>query len=165
MSEPVCGLAAETKVETPEGAMTIRSVAGKNVSVFTREEGRVRFRRMLDVRKVAEQQPVLELTLETGESFRVAPEQVLYKKGMIECRADQLRAGDELEPAFHYPELYEFKDDSSGAMEVSGASLRVTAVGNGGVADVFTLSVNQTGCFFVSAGVLCRAAGRDVAGS
>ena len=34
MGEPVCALAAETKVETPEGGLTIRSVAGKAVAVF-----------------------------------------------------------------------------------------------------------------------------------
>ena len=43
---------------------------------------------MLDVRQVADQQPVLRITLDTGESFRVGPEQVLFKRGMIECRAD-----------------------------------------------------------------------------
>jgi hypothetical protein len=154
----VCALAADTKVETPEGAMTIRSVAGKSIAVFTREpEGRVRFRMMQNVRKTAEQQPVLKLTLETGHSFRVAAEQVLYKKGMVECRADALRVGDGLEPAFHYPQSYRFKDDVGGSERESDARLRITRVEAGGNADIYTFAVQRTGCFFLSAGVLCKA--------
>src|SRR5438093_1717469 len=115
MSEGVCGLAAETKVETPEGALTIRSVAGKAIVVFTRDAaGRVRFRLMQNVRQVAAQQPVVKLTLETGHSFRVAPYQVVFKSGLAVCRADALAVGDLLAPAFHYPPGYHFTDDTSG---------------------------------------------------
>src|ERR1041385_454179 len=111
MSSEVCAVAADTKVETPEGAMMIRSAAGKAIAVFTREAtGRTRFRMMQDVRKVAEQQPVLTITLENGHTFRVAPQQVLYKKGMIESRADKLQAGDALEPMFDYPAEYRYRD-------------------------------------------------------
>lgn len=158
MSEPVCALAADTKVETPEGAMTIRSLAGKGVSVFTREpSGRVRFGRLFEVRKIGEQQPVVEVELETGARFRVAPYQVLFKKGMSECRADALRAGDELEPAFHYPEGYAYRDDVDGGSRASTRALRVNAVKPGGTADIFSFGVNRTGCFFLTAGVLCKA--------
>jgi len=114
---------------------------------------------MLDVRKVAEQQPVVKVTLETGAAFRVAPSQVLFKKGMVECPVAALQAGDELEPAFHYPEGYEYRDDVAGASRTSPRALRVTAVAPDGVADLFTFGVNQTGCFFLTAGVLCKAAG------
>jgi hypothetical protein len=158
MGQNVCALAAETKVETPEGAMVIRTVAGKAIAVFTREpSGRVRFRMMENVRKTAEQQPVLKITLENGHTFRVAPEQVLYKKGMIECRADALRVGDHLVPAFAYPEGYQFAGDTGGSQSESGASLRVIGSEPAGTADLFSLRVNPTGCFFVSAGVLCKA--------
>lgn len=158
MSDAVCGLAADTKVETPEGGLAIRTVAGKGISVFTREpSGRVRFRLMQNVRKTAELQPVLKITLETGQSFRVAPEQVLFKKGIVECRADALQVDDALEPAFTYPDGYHFRDDHDGSERVSSASLRVTAVEAGGTADLYSLGVNQTGCFFLTAGVLCKA--------
>lgn len=158
----VCALAADTKVETPEGAMAIRTVAGKSIAVFTREpQGRVRFRMMQNVRKTAEQQPVLKITLDTGHTFRVAPEQVLYKKGMVECRADVLQAGDRLEPAFHYPQAYRFTDDASSSEQESNASLRIVRVEPGGSADIYVLGVNQTGCFFLSAGVLCKAEPAD----
>ena len=139
--------------------MMIRSLAGKGVAVFTRESsGRVRFRRLLDVQKIAEQQPVLKVTLGTGASFRVAPCQVLYKKGMAECRADALCAGDALEPAFHYPEGYTYRDDGGGGSQTSDRAIRVIEVTPGGSADLFSFQVNQTGCFFLTAGVLCRAA-------
>ena len=36
----VCAIAGETKLETPEGPLTIKGLAGKPVSVFTREQGR-----------------------------------------------------------------------------------------------------------------------------
>ncbi|MFQ5665877.1 MAG: hypothetical protein ACE5I7_05530 [Candidatus Binatia bacterium] len=158
MRDAVCGLAAETKVETPEGAMAIRTVVGKAIAVFTREEGgRTRFRMMRNVRKVAEQQPVLTITLESGQSFRVAPEQVLFKKGMVECRADALRAGDHLEPSFAYPEGYRFTDEVDGGERQSTASLRVVNIKAGGSADIYTLGVNRTGCFFLTVGVLCKA--------
>jgi len=158
MSADGCGLAADTKVETPEGAMTIRTVAGKAIAVFTREaNGRVRFRMMQNVRKISEQQPVLKVTLDNGQAFRIAPDQVLFKKGLVECRADALQLGDALEPAFTYPQGYAFKDDRDGIERASGASLLVTKVEPGGTADIYSLGVNQTACFFLSAGVLCKA--------
>jgi hypothetical protein len=154
-----CGVAADTKVETPEGALTIKSVAGKAVAVFTRNgDGRVRFRMMFDVNKTGEQQPVLKISLENGLSFRVAPEQVLFKRGMIEARADALRVGDGLVPAFCFPEGYRFHDDGSGSQRESAASLQVAAVEPAGTADIYTLMVNKSDCFFLSAGVLCKAA-------
>lgn len=157
MNGAQCGLAAETKVETPEGAMTIRAAAGKAIAVFTRDaEGRVRFRLMENIHKTAEQQPVLRVTLENGQSFRVAPEQVLFKKGLVPCRADALEVGDALEPAFTYPVGYRFVDDSGNERD-SAASIRITTLETGGSADVYSLSVNQTGCFFLTAGVLCKA--------
>ena len=158
MSRPVCALAADTKVETPEGAMAIRTVVGKAIAVFTREPaGRVRFHMMLNVRKTAEQQPVLKITLENGQAFRVGPDQVLFKHGMVECRADALQVGDQLEPAFHFPAGYEFHDDLTGGSRPSSASLRIEHIEAGGTADIYSLNVNQTGCFFLTAGVLCKA--------
>ena len=155
-----CAVAADTKIETPEGALTVRSVAGKAVAVFTRDcTGRVRFRMMRDVTKLGEQQPVLKIALENGMSFRVGPEQVLFKVGMVESRADALAAGDALVPAFYFPAGYRFHTDGGGADCESTASLRVVAVTPGGTADIYTMGVDKTGCFFVSAGVLCKAAG------
>ncbi len=158
MSELFGGLAAETKVETPEGGLTARTVAGKNISVFTRDsQGRVRFRRVLNARCVSENQPVVRVALESGESFRVAPDQILYKKGMSEARADALQPGDELVPAFHYLEGYEYVDDETGSATISKATIRVATVEAAGNSDLYTFGVNRTGNFFLSAGVLCKA--------
>lgn len=160
MNETNCGLAAETKLETPEGAMAVRSLVDKNVSVFTREpSGRTRFRRMLDVRLLAEAQPVVRITLATGEAFRVAAQQIVYKKGMIEVRADALQPGDPLVPAFHYKESYEYRDDRTGTSVVSEHAIHVQSVEAAGSADIYSLRVNRTGNFVVSAGVLCKAEG------
>ncbi|MBI3785436.1 MAG: hypothetical protein HY270_18745 [Deltaproteobacteria bacterium] len=158
MNEVVCALAPETKIETPEGALTVKTVAGKPISVFTREpSGRVRFRRVLDAHKTSDQQPVLKVTLDNGASFRVGREQVLYRKGMLECRADDLAVGDQLEPAFHFPEGYQFHSDTGEGLSLSPGGWRVTKTEPGGVADLYSLGVNQTGCFFLAAGVLCKA--------
>lgn len=152
-----CAIAADTKLETPEGPMMAKNVVGKTIPVFTREsDGRIRFRMIINARKVAEQQPVLKIVLETGGSFRVAPEQVLFKKGMIECRADELRAGDDLEPAFHYPQGYEFQNDLTQTQEVSRQAWKTINVEPDGTADIYSLGVRETGCFMLSAGVLAK---------
>ena len=158
--EMICGLAADTKLETPEGALTVKSVAGKAVAVFTREAGgRVRFRMLQDVRKVADQQPVLKVSLENGQALRVTGEQVLYKQGMVEVRADALVVGDLLEPAFFFPAGYRFHDDHNGDARDSAYAWRVVKVEAAGSADIYTFSVNKTGNFFFTAGVLGKADG------
>ncbi len=154
----VCALASDTKVETPEGAMTVKGVAGKAMSVFTREEnGRVRFRAMINARQVAEAQPVLKVTLEAGASFRVGADQVLFKRGMVEVRAADLQVGDDLEAAHHYPEGYEYDDQKKNEKRVSTHAWRVGKVEPAGQADIYSMAVNKTGTFFLAAGILCKA--------
>ena len=152
-------VAADTKVETPEGAMAIRAVAGNAIAVLTRAADGVHlFRLMKNVEKVAEQQPVLTFTLENGASFRLGADQVLFKSGMIDVRAAEVVAGDELESAFQFPVGYVYTDDA-GIQRTSTGAARVAAVAAGGTADIYRLGVNQTGTFFLSAGVLCKADG------
>lgn len=158
MSRTFCALAADTKVETPEGALTVKTLVGKAISVFTREAaGRARFRMTSNARKIAEAQPVLKIVIESGAAFRVGADQVLFKSGMVECHADQLRIGDDLEAAFHYPQGYEFHDDLRQATEVSRQAWRVTSIEAAGTADLYSLAVRETGCFFLAAGVLGKA--------
>ncbi len=153
-----CALAADTKIETPEGALTVKGLAGKSVAVFTREDGgRVRFRPLRNARKVAEAQPVLKIILENGLSFRVGAAQILYRKGLQEARADSLVVGDELEPAFHFPAGYRFHDDTTGQERESGFAWRIARVEPAGNADLYSFAVSQTGKFFLSAGVLAKA--------
>lgn len=158
MSDFSCGLAADTKVETPEGAMAVRTLVDKNISVFTREpSGRVRFRRTLGVRRIAQAAPVLRVTLVTGESFRVAPSQVLYNTEMGELRAAELHPGTLLLPAFHYRQGYVYRDDETGGTVTSDRALRVRCVEPAGTADIYSFGVARTGNFVLSAGVVCKA--------
>lgn len=152
-----CGVAADTKIETPEGPMTIRACAGKAIPVLTRDANeQVLFRMMQDVRKVAESHPVLRITLENGDSFRVAPEQLLCRADASVVAAAEVEPGTELLPAFHYPRGYEYQTDA-GAPRVSTGALAVSTIAPDGTADVYALGVHQTASFFLAAGVLCRA--------
>lgn len=158
LAETVCAVAADTKLETPEGSLTVKSLAAKPAPVFTIEDGRVRFRMLTDACLIAESAPVLGITLENGATFRVAPEQVLFRKGMEPAPASALRVDDELVPMFGYVEGYSYRDDVSGEDAVSRASLRVTRVEPAGEAPLYAFRVRVSGCFFVAAGVLCQAA-------
>lgn len=156
---PECSaVAADTKVETPEGSMTIRAVAGQAIAVLTMKEGKHLFRLLKNVEQIAAQQPVLRIVLENGLSFRVGPEQVVYKQGMVETRAADLKVSDALESAFHFPSGHQYKD-AAGTARTSTGAWQVKSVDSGGNADVYRVSVNQTGTFFLSAGVLCKADG------
>lgn len=158
MSEVLrCGVAADTKVETPEGSMTVRACAGKAIPVLTRNaENQILFRMMREVRKVADAHPVLAVTLESGESFRVAPEQILFSADMQPIPASQLKEGAALMPAFHFPAGYQYRTDG-GEERVSDHALKITRIQPGGTAEIYALGVNQTACFFLAAGVLCEA--------
>jgi hypothetical protein len=154
-----CGLAADTKVETPEGSMAIRTCAGKSIPVLSRNAaGEILFRMMREVRKVADAHPVLKVTLVNGESFRVAPEQIIFLADSIPLPAARLTAGMHLFPAFHYPRGYEFQADD-GQTQTSDRSQKVARVEAGSAAEVYALGVNETACFFLAAGILCSADG------
>lgn len=151
----VCGLAADTLVETPEGPMEIRKVAGKEIPVCTRaSEGRVRFRLMRNVRAIAAAAPVVQVRLDNGLSFRAVPSQEVYLANLERIALVDLRPGVALYPAFHYPRGYRYRTDA-GREEESLAAWRVEAVEPSGEAEVFALRVVPEHCFFVTAGVLC----------
>jgi|GEM_PF-1692565 hypothetical protein len=151
----LCGLAAETQVETPDGPMEIRKVAGKEIPVFSRDaNGRVRFRMMRQVRCMGASEPVLRVSLENGWSFRAVPRQgVFLAEGTIVTLAE-LAPGVLLYPAFHYPKGYRFRTDGGEERE-SAHGWRVESIEAGGDAEVFSLHVPPERCFFLSAGVLC----------
>lgn len=159
MTNGSCWVAGDTKLETPEGALTVRTLAAKPAPVLTREAGRVRFRALKDAQLVESAQPVLRLTLDGGASFRVGMQQVLILADGSHRRADALQPGDALAAAFVYPEGYAYASDTTGETIVSDASLHVVRVEPDGEADLYRFSVNVSGCFFVAAGVLCCADG------
>jgi len=74
----------------------------------------------------------------------------------VERPAEALVAGEPLDTSFHFPAGYEFRR-MDGTTEASVGAVRVQRVEDAGVADVFTGLVNESGCFFATAGVLCRA--------
>jgi len=157
MPDEVCAVAADTKVETPEGPLPIRSLATTPTAVLTRTDaGLVRFAMIRGAHKVEGMRAVLRITLDNGLSFRVAPSQVLLKRGMIETNAGEVRAGDELESAFCFPEGYVYCADDQ--REVTArASVGVRHVEPAGEAEVYGFCVNLTGRFAFSCGVLAKA--------
>ena len=158
MGDASCAIAADTKLETPEGGLTAKTLARKTAPVFTLENGRARFRMLSEASVVAESAPVVLVSLDTGASFRVGPDQIVFKSGMVECRAADLQVGDALVPPFAYAPGYVFRDDATGEERTSDGSVKVAAVEHGGEAPMYRFAVNVTGTFFVAAGVLCKAA-------
>ena len=159
MSDGACQVAADTKLETPEGPLTMRTVAKTPCSVLTRtDEGQVRFHMTHRAAPSGAPAPVLRVRLASGLSLRVGSEQILYRDGMREVRAADLRPGDELVSIFSFPAGYAYRTDD-GREEVSRGTVAVSEVAPDGEAEVFAFCVNQTGRFAFSAGVLGKAAG------
>ena len=155
----ICSIAADTKLETPEGPLTIKTVGASPTSVMTMlDDKTIRFALSSDVRKVADAQPVLRIVLENGRVMRVSPEQVLLKQGFVEARAGDVRAGDELLNAFSFPEGYAYRTDA-GETRTSNGAVTVTAVEPGGEADLYSLKVARSGRFVFSSGVVGKADG------
>jgi len=152
-----CGLAPETKVETPEGPMALRAASGKAIPVLTRDRaGKVVFRMMRNARKIADRHQTLQIVLENGAAVRVAPEQLFYRADGSLVPAAALRPGTGLLPAFHYPEGYVYRTDAGDEVR-STRSLAVVRVQPSGESELYAVAVRETGCLFLSAGVLCKA--------
>lgn len=155
----VCCVASDTKLETPEGGLTMSSLATKPAALLTRTDAReVRFAMIKNVAKIGEAQPVVRVRLSNGGTLRVGAEQVLYKRGMVEAAAGALQVGDELDAVFAFPDGYTYTGDD-GSPLTSRGSVVVTAVEPAGEADVFGFAVNRVGRFMFSAGVLGKANG------
>jgi hypothetical protein len=152
-----CAIAADTKLETPEGPLTVKTVGASPTAVMTRtDEGAVRFAMTTEVRKVAEAQPVLRITLENGRALRVGPDQVLLAPDLREVAARELRAGDELLNAFSFPVGYEYRADDD-QVRASNGGVKVARVEPAGDADLYSLKVARTGRFVFSSGVIGKA--------
>lgn len=155
----VCAVAGDAKLETPEGPLTMASLAKLPAAVLTRTDaGEVRFAMIKGVRKLGEGQPVLRITLANGSSFRVGPSQVLYTRGMGEQAAKDLRPGDELEAFFSFPRGYLYRTDDGEEVESRG-SIAVESVAPAGEASTYAFRVNRVGRFLFAAGVMGKAEG------
>jgi hypothetical protein len=155
-----CSIAADTKLETPEGPLTIKTVGGSPTSVMTRtDDGLVRFAMSTDVHKVAEARPVLRIVLDNGRAFRVGADQILLAgPEPHEVRAGDLRAGDALLGAFVFPLGYAYRTDA-GEERLSQGTVAVTAVEPSGEADIYSLKVPRTGRFVFASGAIGKAEG------
>ena len=152
-----CGLAAETKLLAPDGGLPVQRAAGKTIAVLTcGAQGELRFHLLHDIRRVADEQPVLAITVAGGPVFRVVPTQLVFTAAMELVAASVLSVGTELKPAYHYPGGYHYRTDT-GDMKTSTGALRVTSIEAGGVATVYSVGGCESGCFFLEAGILCRA--------
>ncbi|MGD9765458.1 MAG: hypothetical protein AB7V27_17310 [Candidatus Binatia bacterium] len=152
-----CAVAADTKLETPEGPLTIKTVGASPTAVMTRSgDGTVRFAMTSEVQMIAAAQPVLRIALENGRSFRVGAAQVLLGPAGAELRADAFQPGDAVLSAFAFPPGYAYRT-YEGELVVSDGCVRVARVDNGGTADVYSLRVSRSGCFVFSAGVIGKA--------
>lgn len=159
MSEEPCAIPATTKLETPEGPLTIETIVKSPASVMTRTDGgEIRFAMMREARKLETAQPLLRVSLAGGRVFRVGLGQILLKKGMKEVPARALQAGDELETVFTFPEGYVYKTDEGCEVTSTGA-IRVDTVESDGEGDAYAFGVHRVGRFAFSAGVLGKAAG------
>lgn len=154
-----CAVAVNTKLETPEGPLTMRTVAKTPCSVMTRtDDGRIRFHMTREARVLAESLPTLRITLENDLSLRVGEDQVLFKEGMEEVRAAEIRPGDQLVSAFAFPPGYVYRTDG-GEERTSKGTVEVRSVEPAEASDVYSFRVNRTGRFVFSAGVLGKAEG------
>jgi hypothetical protein len=159
MTEPVCAVPLDTKLETPEGPLTAATVMKTPTSVMTRtNDGKVRFAMTGQAKKSEGGRPAIRITLANGRTLRVGGEQILFRRGMLEVRAREVKVGDELESVFVFPEGYEYRTDDGREVRSSGA-VAVSAVDAAGEADVCSFRVHLTGRFVFGAGVLGRAEG------
>jgi hypothetical protein len=149
-----CAVAADTKLETPEGPLTVKTVGNAPTPVMTRgDDGAVRFAMTSDVQLVAVAQPVLRIALANGRALRVGAAQLLLGPGGAPRPAGELQVGDPLLNAFAFPVGYEYRTDD-GQTRVSDGCVAVAAIGAGGDADVYALRVAHNGRFVFSAGVI-----------
>jgi hypothetical protein len=153
-----CAVAADTKLETPEGPLTVKTVGTSPTAVMTRtDDGQIRFAMSSAVEKVGEAQPVLRIALVNGRTLRVGAAQLLCGPDGSERPAGELAAGDALLDAFAFRPGYEYRTDA-GELRVSDGCVAIATITPGGEADIYALRVSRTGRFVFSAGVIGKAA-------
>lgn len=150
-------LSGDSLIETVDGPLAIATLVGKSMPVLTRlPNHRIGFRLMTKIACVATGVPLLRVTFDNGQHVTVDRAHVFYAQGWIERPVEGLTPGETLDSSFHYPPGYEFRR-GDGTTEISVGGVRVHGLEDAGTADVFTGLVNETGAYFVTAGVLCKA--------
>ena len=124
----------------------------KGFAVLTRlPNGQLGFRQLIKV-QTRDAAPLVRVGLDSGHSVLVAAGHPFFRKGMEAVPAADLRPGDQLETAFHYPPGY-LPRDVTAAPDAWVVSVR--AVEPAGEGPVMTGMVRDTHALFVTAGVLC----------
>jgi len=150
-------LSGDGLIETVDGPLAIATLVGKPMPVLTRLlNGQVGFRLMTKIACAASGVAVVRVRFDNGHAVVVDRGHVFYAPGMVERAVTALAAGEILDTSFHFPAGYEYRR-TDGTTETSAGGVRVTAVEDAGSADVFTGIVHETHCYFVTAGVLCKA--------
>ena len=107
-------LTADALIEAIDGPTVVGSLEGKSMPILTRlPNGKLGFRIMGKFGKSASPAGILRVTLENGQTIRVAGEQVFFRKGLEEVRAAELAPGDGLEPSWDYRDAYSPPDLSA----------------------------------------------------
>lgn len=152
-----CAVAADTKLETPEGPLTVKSVGNSPTPVMVCDaDGGHAFAMTSEVRVIAAAQPVLRITLESGRALRVGADQLFEAPGGAPLRAGDLKPGDALLTAFSFPVGYNYRTDA-GDLRVSDGCVAITHVADGGTADLYSLRLNRGARFVFSCGLVGRA--------
>lgn len=153
-----CAVAADTKLETPEGPLTVKTAGNSPTPVMVCDaDGHHAFAMTREVRLIAAAQPVLRITLDNGRSLRVGPEQLFEAPGGTVRRAGDLAAGDALLSAFSFPVGYNYRTDA-GELRVSDGCVAITQIADGGTADLYSLTLSRDAPFVFSCGLIGRTA-------
>lgn len=149
-------LTGESLIETVDGPVAIGGLVGKSIAVMTRlPDGRVGFRLFTKIAVTAAGVPVLRVSFDNGQSVVVDTGHVFYARGGVERPVAHLRPGEPLDSFAHFPEGYVYRG-MDGSTATSAGGVCVVDIEPAGTADVFGGVVNETGCYFVTAGVLCK---------
>lgn len=150
-------LAGESLIETVDGPVAIGGLVGKSITVMTRlPNGRIGFRLFSKIAVTASGAAVVRVSFDNGQSVVVDEAHVFYAEGRVERPVTTLVPGELLDSNAYFPKGYVFRR-MDGSTEVSAGAVAVASVEPAGVADVYGGVVNETGAYFVSAGVLCKA--------
>jgi hypothetical protein len=118
--------------------------------------GQVGFRLFSKIALTATAVPVLRVTFDNGQSVVVDHGHVFYARGGAERPVTELASGELLDSSHYFPEGYEYRL-MDGSTRISAGAVAVATVEPAGEADVFGGLVNETGRYFLTAGVLCKA--------
>jgi hypothetical protein len=155
-----CGrgcLSGESLIETVDGPVAIGGLVGKSITVMTRlPNGRIGFRLFTKIAVTASGVPVVRVTFDNGHAIVVDGGHVLFARDGAERPVATLAPGDLLDSSAHFPEGYVFRR-MDGTTAVSAGAVAVASIEPAGAADVYGGIVNETGRYFVTAGVLCKA--------